>query len=117
MDVQRVGVAKRRRIRAVVITLLLLAVASMAAWRISQLKPAAPSVERATLLIDTVKHGDIMIDVYGLGTLVPENIVWIPATFDSQVSRILVKSGQSVKRNSLLMVLENPDMELAASDF
>ena len=116
MDIKREGVVKRKRIRTAGVTLLVLGAASAAAWRISQIKPAVPAVERATLLIDTVKHGDITIEVRGIGTLVPEEIVWIPALFDSQISKILVKSGQTVKPSTILMVLDNPDMQLAAGD-
>jgi len=116
MDIKREGVVKRKRVRAAILTILVVALASAAGWRISQLKPALASVERATLLIDTVKRGDILIEVRGNGTLVPEDIVWIPAAFDSQVSKILVKSGQTVKPKTVLMILENPDMALAASD-
>ena len=116
MDIRREGVVLRRRIRTAAVTILALALAGFAGWRVTQLKPAVPSVERATLLIDGVKRGDILIEVRGIGTLVPEEIVWIPAAFESQVSKILVKSGQAVNANTVLMVLENPDMQLAASD-
>ena len=116
MDIKREGVVKRKRIRTAGVTLLVLGAASAAARRISQIKPAVPAVERATLLIDTVKHGDITIEVRGIGTLVPEEIVWIPALFDSQISKILVKSGQTVKPSTILLVLDNPDMQLAAGD-
>jgi HlyD family secretion protein len=116
MDIQREGVARRKGIRAALWVTALLVLAGFAAWRVSEIKPAVPAVERATLLIDTVKRGDLEIEVRGLGTLVPEDIIWIPAEFESQVRKILVKSGQPVKRNTVLMILENPDMELAASD-
>ena len=53
----------------------------------------------------------MLIDGRGLGTLVPEDIVWIPAQFDSQVAKIMAQSGDDVKPNSVLMVLTNPDME------
>ena len=38
----------------------------------SRLKPAAPSVERAPVWIDTVKRGPMLRQVRGSGTLVPE---------------------------------------------
>jgi len=116
MDIKREGVVKRKRIRAVILTVLVVALTGSVGWRISQLKPALAAVERSTLLIDTVKRGDILIEVRGSGTLVPEDIVWIPAAFESHVSKILVKSGQTVKPDTVLMILENPDMQLAASD-
>jgi HlyD family secretion protein len=81
------------------------------------MKPAAPTVERATVLIDTVKRGPMVIDVHGLGTLVPEDILWIQAEFDSQVSKILSQSGDEVKEDTVLLVLSNPQMEADANDY
>jgi HlyD family secretion protein len=116
MDVKREGVAKKKMIRRVIyLTLATVAIAG-ASWEISKLKPAAPSVERATVWIDTVKRGPIVVDRRGLGTLVPENIVWKPAQFDSTVSKIEARSGDDVKPNTILMVLTNPQMEVDAND-
>ena len=47
---------------------------------VSKLKPAAPTVERGTVWPDTVKRGPMVRQVRGTGTLVPEEIRWIPAT-------------------------------------
>jgi HlyD family secretion protein len=116
MDVKREGVAKKKRIKYAVYTILGLAVVGFASWRISLLKPAAPSVERATVWVDTVKRGPMVRQVRGLGTLVPEDILWIPAAFDSQVSKVFVKSGGPVQPDTVLVVLTNPDMDLAAND-
>ena len=116
MDVKREGVAKRKRIKLVTYLLVLTGVVVAASWRISKLQPAAPSVERATVWLDSVKRGPMVRNVRGLGTLVPEDIVWIPASFDSQVSKVMLKSGQEVKPDTVLVVLSNPDMELAAND-
>ena len=74
-----------------------LLVAGFGYSRVSQLKPAAPSVERATVWVDTVKRGPMVRQVRGLGVLVAEDIVWIPAAFDSQVSKVQVKSGENVQ--------------------
>ena len=117
MDIERRGVARNKLIRRSVIVLLLAVVACSAAWRITQLKPAAPSVDRSSLWIDTVKRGPMVRDVRGLGTLVPEDIQWIEAAFDSQVSRILVRSGDEVNPDTVLMVLSNPQMEADAIDY
>src|SRR6266853_688621 len=117
MDVKRQGVVKRKRIRTAILLVVVAAAVSAAGWRVSKLQPAAPSVERGTVLIDTVKRGEMLIDRHGIGTLVPEDILWIPAAFDSQVSKILVHSGDHVRTNTVLLVLSNPDMELSANDF
>jgi len=116
MDVKREGVTRRKRIKIVAYSILGLGVAAVGYWRLAQLKPAAPSVERATVWVDTVKRGPMVRQVRGLGTLVPEEIVWIPAAFDSQVSKVAVKSGQPVQPDTVLVTLSNPDMELAAND-
>jgi HlyD family secretion protein len=117
MDVKREGVAKKKLIKRIIYLTLTAAAVAVISWRLSLLKPAAPTVERATVWIDSVKRGPIVIEVRGLGTLVPEDIVWVPAQFDSQVAKIEKRSGDEVKPNDVLMVLSNPDMEVQANDF
>lgn len=116
MDIKREGVARKKRIKFAVFTVLGLAAAGAATYYLSKLKPADRGVEWATILPGTVKRGSMLIDVKGTGVLVPEDIVWIPAAFESQVSKILVSSGDRVKADTILMVLTNPDMDLAAND-
>ncbi len=108
--------AKRKRIRFAIIFLMVAAGVTFAGYRISKLEPASPSVEFATLWPDTVKRGPMVRDVKGIGTLVPEEIVWIPAKSEGQVEKVLHKSGEQVYANTVLVVLSNPDMELQASD-
>jgi HlyD family secretion protein len=117
MDVKREGVTRRKRIKAIVFIALVLAGVAVAGWRISLLKPAAPSVELATVWPDTVKRGAMLLEVRGLGTLIPEDILWIQAQFDSQVSKILTQSGDEVKPDTVLLVLSNPQMEADANDY
>ncbi len=117
MDVKREGVAKKKMIRRVLYLVLLAAVVAVAGWRVSLLKPAVPVVEAATIWPDTVKRGPMVREVRGLGTLVPEDILWFQAEFDSQVSRILARSGDDVKPNTVLLVLTNPQMEADAVDY
>ena len=116
MDIKREGVAKRKRIKFAIYSLVLLSGVSYAGWRISKLEPAAPSVDPDTLWPDTVKRGPMVRDVKGLGTLVPEEIVWIPAKSSGQVREVQVKSGEAVKPDTVLVVLNNPDMELEVLD-
>jgi HlyD family secretion protein len=117
MDIKREGAAKHRLIRRTAYLLVAAATVSAAGWRINQLKPAAPTVERSTVWIDTVKRGPMVRDVQGIGTLVPEDIQWIQAEFDSQVSKILAQSGDEVNPDTVLLVLTNPQMEADANDF
>jgi len=46
---------------------------------LSRLRPAAPTVDRATVWTDEVKRGPMLREMRGLGTLVPEDIRWIAA--------------------------------------
>ncbi|HTA45596.1 MAG TPA: HlyD family efflux transporter periplasmic adaptor subunit [Bryobacteraceae bacterium] len=117
MDIKREGVARNKLIRRTIYLIFAVAAVAAAGWRINQLKPAAPTVERATQLIDTVKRGPMVIDVHGIGTLVPEDILWMQAEFDSQVNKIMTQSGDEVTPDSILVVLTNPQMEADANDY
>ena len=116
MDIKREGVAKKKRIKYTVYGILVLGAVGAAGWKVSKLEPAAPTVERATVWIDSVKRGPIVIERKGLGKLAPEEIIVIPSLQDGQVIKVPIKSGQKVKPDTVLMVLTNPDMELAAND-
>jgi HlyD family secretion protein len=83
---------------------------------LSKLKPAAPSVDKGTLLIDTVKRGLMLLQVHGLGTLVPEEIRWIPASTQGRVDKRLVLPGTTVKADTIILELSNPDVEQAYVD-
>ena len=116
MDIKREGVAKRKRIRFIIYGILAMGALGAAGWRVSKLEPAAPTVERATVWIDSVKRGPIVIERKGLGKLAPEEIIVIPSLQDGQVIKVPLKSGQRVKPDTVLMVLTNPDIDLAADD-
>jgi HlyD family secretion protein len=83
---------------------------------LSRLKPAAPSVERGSVWIDSVRRGPMLRQVRGLGTLVPEEVRWIPALSEGRVERILVKPGTPVKADTVLLELSNPQADLDALD-
>ena len=81
---------------------------------LSRLSPAAPTVEVATLLKDSVRRGDISIEVRGPGNLEPEHIRWITAQTSARVERLGLQSGQSVPPGGLILVMSNPDVEIQA---
>ncbi len=117
MDVPRgKEVARRKLIRRIIVIVLVIAAIPLITWGLSRLKPAAPSVDGATVWRDTVKRGPMVRDVRGLGTLVVEQYMWIPAAFDSRVEKINFLPGAKVHPDDVVMVLSNPDMELAAAD-
>jgi len=116
MDVPRKGTARKRLIRRITFGSIVLAAIPLITVGLSRLKPAAPKVERSTVWTDTVKRGPMVREVRGLGTLVPEEILWIPAITDGRVERILVRPGAGVKADTILLVLKNPELEQAALD-
>src|SRR5439155_488868 len=100
MDIQRPSNARAKKIRRIIygtVTLLLLGGVT---YGLSKLRPAAPSADRATVWPDEVKRGPMVRDVHGLGTLVPEDIRWIPAQTDSRAERWILRPGRIVKLES-----------------
>lgn len=116
MDIPRTTARRNRIIRRTIVAVVVLTAIPLITWGLSKLKPAAPTVERATVWIDTVKRGPMLREVRGLGTLVPEDVLWIPAVTDGRVERIHTLAGTSVNRSTILMELSNPDLTLAAAD-
>ncbi|HZH16342.1 MAG TPA: HlyD family efflux transporter periplasmic adaptor subunit [Archangium sp.] len=81
---------------------------------LSRLRAAAPTVERGTVWLDTVKRGPMIRQVKGAGTLVPEYIRWLTADTAGRVERIHVRPGTPVEPGTLLLELSNPDVQLQA---
>jgi HlyD family secretion protein len=84
------------------------------AWGLSSLRAAAPTVERASVWIDTVRREDLLREVGGPGTLVPEEIRWVVAREPARVETVLVDPGRSVAADTVLVELSNPDLEVRA---
>lgn len=78
---------------------------------LSHLRPAPPTVNRATVWVDTVKRGEMLREVRGLGTLVPVDIRWIPAETSARVDRIVLQSGAIVKPDSVIVELSDPQLQ------
>jgi len=104
---------KRQRQLAGGVVALLLVIGLSAA--LARMEPAAPTVDRATVLTDTVKRGSIVRQVRGVGTLVPEDTRWIPAVTDGRVERIVLRPGAEVTADSVILELSNPQVEQDAS--
>jgi len=84
----------------------------LATVAISRLRPAAPSVERGTLWMDTVRTGPMVREVRGPGTLVPEQVRWVSAVTAGRVERKLVQPGVRVTASTILLELSNPDVQI-----
>lgn len=116
MDIKREGVAKKKMIRRIAWGVLILAAIPLITWGLSRLKPAAPTVERATVWIDTVKRGPMVRQVRGLGTLAPEEILFIPAQTDGRVEKIALRPGVPVRPDTVLLVLSNQELSQQMQD-
>lgn len=116
MDIQRPSNARAKKIRRIVYGTIALVMIVGVTYGLSKLRPAAPSVEKATIWPDEVKRGPMLREVRGLGTLVPEDIRWIPAQTDSRVDRWILRPGAIVKANSVIMELSDPTLQREALD-
>jgi HlyD family secretion protein len=116
MDIPRPSQARQRRIRRAALGAGAVLALAFATIGVSRLKPAAPSVERASLWIDTVKRGEMIREVRGVGTLVPVEIRWIPAVTEGRVERLVLQPGTPVARDSVILDLVNPELDLAVLD-
>jgi len=116
MDIARPELARRRRTRRILMAVGTVLALALVTLGLSRLKPAPPSVERATVWIDTVKRGEMLRQVRGVGTLVPEEIRWIPAATEGRVERIVLHPGTTVRADSIVLELSNPELDLAVQD-
>lgn len=117
MDVARPqSVARNKKIKRIVAAVLVLIAAAGVTLGLSRMKPAAPSVERATVWIDTVKRGEMLRQERGIGTLVPEEVRWIPAASDGIIEERRARAGDVVKPDTIILIMSNPDVRQRATD-
>lgn len=109
MDIARIPPTRTRR--KLMIGGGVAALVAVTAWTLS-LDPAAQSIERSAVLIDSVRKGDVVREVRGPGTLVPEHIRWITAQTSARVERLASESGREVSAGELLLELSNPDLQI-----
>jgi len=112
MDIPRVK--KPGRTKPIIISAAILVVVGTVG--LAQLRPAAPTVERGTLWIDTVKRGEMLRQVRGNGTLVPEDLRVVSALTAGRVDRVLVRPGAMCEVNTVLLEMSNPDVQLQSLD-
>jgi len=117
MDVARPkSVARNKRIKRVIVAVLVTIVAAGVTLGLSRMKPAAPSVDRATVWVDTVKRGEMLRQVRGIGTLVPEEVRWIPATSEGIIEERRARPGDVAKPDTIILVMSNPDVRQRSTD-
>jgi len=116
VDIARPEVKRQKRIRRTIYIAIAVVVIPLVTYALSKLKPAAPSVDSATVWTDTVKRGPMLREVRGLGTLVPETIRLIPAATDGQVQQRYLLPGTPVKANTVILDLSNPQLQQETLD-
>ena len=111
VDIARPDIARKKKLRRNVYMGVAALVVVLITVGVSRLQPAAPRVDRDTVYLDTVERGPMVRQVRGTGTLVPEEIRWIPATTEGNVERIVIDPGAAVTPDSIIVELSNPELE------
>ena len=111
MDIQRPSNARAKKIRRIIYAAVAFLLIGGVSYGLSRLRPAAPTVDRATIWADEVKRGPMLREVRGLGTLVPEDIRWIPAQTSATVERIVLRPGAVVNPSSVILELSDPQLQ------
>lgn len=116
MDIVRPEVKRKKRIRLIIYIVAAVVLIPLVTYALSRLKPAAPSVDNGTIWTDSVKRGPMLREVRGLGTLVPETILLIPAATDGRVDKRYILPGTPVKAGTSILDLSNPELQQTALD-
>ena len=111
MDIKRAPQSKKKQYIAWAAGIILIVVVSVG---ISKLKPAAPSVDRATLWVDSVRQGELLREVRAAGTLVPERVRIISAQVGGRIEQLPLRPGVTVTPATVLIEMSNVDIELQA---
>src|SRR6476659_9396064 len=117
MDIKRAPKSKiKKKVRNAVMIVIGIAAIGGITYGLTKLKPAAPTLERSTAVIDTVKRGQMVREVRGIGKLVPQLVRWVPAPANGRVEKIPVQAGVVVGADTVIAELSNPQMEQEAMD-
>src|SRR5687767_11384844 len=117
MDIKRPPKSKlKKKIRTAVMIVVGIATLGGITYGLTKLKPAAPTLDPSTAVIDTVKRGEMVRDVRGNGTLVPEVTRWVPAPAEGRVETLPLQAGVEVTPDTVIAELSNPQMEQQAPD-
>jgi len=116
MDIPRPELKRRKRLRQLGIGAGVAVVLAVVTFFLAGLEPAAPSVARASVWVDTVREGEMLRQVRGPGTLVPREIRWIAAQTAGRIERVLVRPGAVVEPDTVLAEMSNPDLMRQAEE-
>jgi HlyD family secretion protein len=115
MDLKRdPKILRQKKIRRAVLAGVGVVAIAAISVAVSKLKPAAPLVPAGVPWIESVKRGDMVRNIHGSGTLVPEDIRWITSTTSGRIERLVLQPGATVKPESVILELSNPDLQQSA---
>lgn len=112
MDIVRTP--PNRKKKRIIYALSGVAVVVVVTVALGRLSPAAPSVELATLVVDSVRRGAMLREVRGPGKLTPESPLFLSAVTSGRVDRVLLRPGAKVEKGTPILEMSNPDVELQA---
>jgi HlyD family secretion protein len=117
VDIKRPPKSKiKKRLRSgLLIAVGVLAIGGIS-YGLTKLKPAAPTLDKSTAVIETVKRGEMRREVRGNGTLVPQVVRWVPAPAEGRIEKIMVQAGVEVDANTVIADMSNLQMEQQATD-
>jgi HlyD family secretion protein len=116
MDIPRPEIKRQKRKRQIMLGAAGAVALAVVTFVLAQLEPAAPSVARASVWVDTVREGEMVVQVRGPGTLVPREIRWLAAQSAGRVERLVVLPGTAVEADAILVELSNPDLMRQAEE-
>ena len=116
MDIPRPELKRKKRLRQLGFGAAAVVALAVVTVLLLQLEPAAPSVSRASVWVDTVRQGEMLRQVRGPGTLVPREIRWIAAQTSGRIERVLVRPGAVVEPDTVLAEMSNPELMRQADE-
>jgi len=110
MDISRPELRRQKNMRRIIIGIGIAALVIAVSIALTQIEPAAPSVSRASVWVDTVRQGEMLRQVSGPGVLAPTEIRWVSAQTEGRVERILVRPGAAVEPDTVIVEMSSPDL-------
>ena len=65
------------------------------------------------MYMDSVRRGDMVRDVRGPGSLVPEHIIFVSPRSNGRIDRLVAEAGQTLKAGDIMIEMSNPDVQIA----
>lgn len=116
MDVQRQDVAARKRKRRILWIGGGVALVVLIGLGLSQLESPVYKVYESSVWVETVKRGELLREVSGIGTLVPESNRLITSSTAGIVEELIIYPGTKVEPDSIILVMSNPQLVLDAEN-